>query len=81
MKDAVDASISFSNGTASAWIDKIANEIKTKLSDDLKTNKFRLQIYETTSCNKKNLLTAYVRYSNINQVIIDEFLFAEQLDL
>ena len=73
--------IPLSNSSVSARIDEMAHDIETKLSDDLKTTEFCLQIDETTLRDNEALLMAYVRYLNSDQVIIEEFLFAEQLKI
>ena len=77
----VTPSIPLSNSTASSRIDEMANDIENKLCDELKTTQFSLQLDETTLRDNEALIMAYVRYVNASRKVIEEFLFAEQLEV
>ena len=77
----VTSSIPLSNSTVSSRIDEMANDIENKLCDELKTTQFSLQLDETTLRDNEALLMAYVRYINASRKVIEEFLFAEQLEV
>ena len=46
-----------------------------------KPTQFSFQLDETTLRDNEALLTAYVRYINASRKVIEEFLFAEQLEV
>ena len=73
--------IPLSNSTMSSRIDEMANDIENKLCDELKTTQFSLQLDETTLCDNEALLMAYEHYINASRKVIEEFLFAEQLEV
>ena len=77
----VTPSIPLSSSSVSSRIDEMANDIENKLCDELKTTQFSLQLDETTLRDNEALLMAYVRYINASRKIIDEFLFAEPLEV
>ena len=73
----VTSSIPLSNSTVSSRIDEMANDIE----NELKTTQFSLQLDETTLRDNEALLMAYVHYINASRKVIEEFLFAEQLEV
>ena len=77
----VTSSIPLSNSTVSSWIDEMANDIENKLCGELETTQFSLQLDESTLRDNEALLMAYVRYINASRKVIEEFLFAEQLEV
>ena len=70
---------SFSNSSVSFRIDEMANDIKSKLCDELKTTQFSLQLDKTILRDNEALILGYVRFINTSHELIEEFLFAEQL--
>ena len=77
----VTPSIPLSDSTVSSRIDEMANDIENKLCDELKTTQFSLQLDETILRDNELLLMAYVHYINATRKVIEEFLFAEQLEV
>lgn len=73
--------IPLSNSSVSSRIDEMANDIENKLYDELKTTQFSLQLDETTLRDNEALLLAYVRYINTSHEVIEEYLFAKQLEV
>ena len=77
----VTLSIPLSNSTVSSRIDEMANDIENKLCDELKPTQFSLQLDETTLRDNEALSMVYVRNINVSRKVIEEFLFAEQLEV
>ena len=77
----VTPSLPLNNSSVSARIDEMAKDIENKLCDELKSTEFSLQLDETTLRDNEALLLAYVRYINTSHEVIEEFLFAEQLEV
>ncbi|XP_066956316.1 SCAN domain-containing protein 3-like [Macrobrachium rosenbergii] len=77
----VTASIPLSNSSVSTRIDEMAKDIEDKLCDGLKPTGFSLQLDETILRDHEALLLAYVRCVNSSHEVIEEFLFAEQLEV
>ena len=67
-----------SHYTVRRRLDAIANDIKTQLVGIFKNTKFSLALDETTVCNSKTLLLAYVRFQYDSQ-FMEEMLFCESL--
>ena len=59
----------------------MANDIKTKFSDDLKITEVCFPVSEMTLCCNEVLSTGYVCYLNNNLTIFKEFFFTEQLEI
>ncbi|XP_068234219.1 protein FAM200C-like [Palaemon carinicauda] len=77
----ITPSIPLSNSSVSSRIDEMASDIENKLYDELKTTQFSLQLDETTLRDNEALILAYVRYINSSHAVVEEFLFAEKLEV
>ncbi|XP_068229546.1 SCAN domain-containing protein 3-like [Palaemon carinicauda] len=77
----ITPSIPLSNSSVSSKIDEMASDIENKLYDELKTTQFSLQLDETTLRDNEALILAYVRYINSSHAVVEEFLFAEKLEV
>ncbi|XP_068234353.1 SCAN domain-containing protein 3-like [Palaemon carinicauda] len=77
----ITPSIPLSNSSVSSRIDEMASDIENELYDELKTTQFSLQLDETTLRDNEALILAYVRYINSSHAVVEEFLFAEKLEV
>ncbi len=71
-------SIPLSNDSVRRRIDEMATDIEEKLCNSLRQQKFSLQLDESTVCDNRAILLAYVRY--YNNGIKEEMLFAKLLE-